>query len=134
VKKEKCLPSFVLDKSFFFLVLGRELRAFTLSHSTRPFFEGFFSRLGLANYLSRLASNCDPPDLCLLSSWDYRCELSVPGLYCIILTEPYPENKAMLFPRHIKYFVKIFLFCLWVYKKIDQVLIFKKREVTLPIE
>jgi hypothetical protein len=25
-------------------------------------------------YLPGLASNCDPPDLCLLSSWDYRCE------------------------------------------------------------
>jgi hypothetical protein len=26
------------------------------------------------NYFPGLASNCDPPDLCLLSSWDYRCE------------------------------------------------------------
>jgi hypothetical protein len=25
----------------------------------------------LANFLPRLASNCDPPNLCLLSSWDY---------------------------------------------------------------
>jgi hypothetical protein len=24
------------------------------------------------NYLSGLALNLDPPDLCLLSSWDYR--------------------------------------------------------------
>jgi hypothetical protein len=24
------------------------------------------------NYLPGLASNCDPSDLCLLSSWDYR--------------------------------------------------------------
>jgi hypothetical protein len=30
---------------FFFLVLGLELRAYTLSHSTSPFFVmGFFSR------------------------------------------------------------------------------------------
>jgi hypothetical protein len=26
------------------------------------------------NYLPRLALNRDPPGLCLLSSWDYRCE------------------------------------------------------------
>jgi hypothetical protein len=26
------------------------------------------------NYLFKLASNLDPPDLCLLSSWDYRHE------------------------------------------------------------
>jgi hypothetical protein len=26
------------------------------------------------NYLPRLALNLDPPDLCLLSSWDYRRE------------------------------------------------------------
>jgi hypothetical protein len=31
------------------------------------------------NYLSGLASNCDPPDLCLLSSYDYRCEPLVPA-------------------------------------------------------
>jgi hypothetical protein len=29
---------------------------------------GYFSRYGLMNYLPRLASNCDPLDLCLLSS------------------------------------------------------------------
>jgi hypothetical protein len=53
---------------FFFEVLGLELRAFTLSHSTRPIFvRGFRDRV-LQNYLPGLASNCDPPDLCLLSS------------------------------------------------------------------
>jgi hypothetical protein len=59
---------------FFLVVLGLELRTFTLSHSTSPIFVKGFSRQGLANYLLRLASNCDPPDLCLLSSWDYRHE------------------------------------------------------------
>jgi hypothetical protein len=29
--------------------------------------------------LPRLALNCDPPDLCLLSSWNYRREPLVPG-------------------------------------------------------
>jgi hypothetical protein len=29
-------------------------------------------RRGLANFFPRLALNCNPPDLCLPSSWDYR--------------------------------------------------------------
>jgi hypothetical protein len=50
---------------FFFVVLGLELRAYTLSHSTSPFLEkGFLIKKPLPG----LASNCDPPDLCLLSS------------------------------------------------------------------
>jgi hypothetical protein len=55
---------------FFFLpVLGLELRAYTFSHSTHtPFFMKDFFRDRVLNYLSGLASNCDPPDLCLLSS------------------------------------------------------------------
>jgi hypothetical protein len=69
---------------FFFLcvcvVLGFELRPYTLSHSTSPFFVKGFLRSGLANYLPGLALNLDPPDLCLLSSWDYRHEPPVPGL------------------------------------------------------
>jgi hypothetical protein len=30
---------------------------------------------GLTNFLSMLASNYNPPDLCLLNSWNYRCNL-----------------------------------------------------------
>jgi hypothetical protein len=48
------------DILFFFAVLGLELRAYTLSHSTSPFV--------LGNYLPWLASNHDPPDLCLLNT------------------------------------------------------------------
>jgi hypothetical protein len=33
------------------VILRFELRAYTLSHSTSPFCEGFFSRYGLTNYL-----------------------------------------------------------------------------------
>jgi hypothetical protein len=52
---------------FFFPVLGLKLRAYTLSHSTSPFFcDGLFN--WVLNYLPQLASNHDPPDLCLLSS------------------------------------------------------------------
>jgi hypothetical protein len=57
-----------LEKLFFFVVLGLELRAFTLSHPTSPIFVKGFLRQGLENYFPGLASNYDPPDLCLLSS------------------------------------------------------------------
>jgi hypothetical protein len=39
-----------------------------LSHSTSPIFVKGFLRLSLANYLSGLALNCNPPDLYVLSS------------------------------------------------------------------
>jgi hypothetical protein len=45
-----------------------------LSHSISPFLGWVFSREGLANYLLGLAWNHNPPDLCLLSSKDYRQE------------------------------------------------------------
>jgi hypothetical protein len=52
----------------FFLVLGFELRAYTLSHSTSPFlWWAFWCRVSQTICLG-LISNCDPPDLCLLSS------------------------------------------------------------------
>jgi hypothetical protein len=54
---------------------------YILSHSTSPpiphFYDGFFrDRVSL---LPRLVSNYDPPDLCLLSSWDYMPDPLVPG-------------------------------------------------------
>jgi hypothetical protein len=61
--------------SIFLSALGFELRTsqlprvlllFELLH--QPFFVMGFFEIGLENYLPRLASNCDPPDLCLLSS------------------------------------------------------------------
>jgi hypothetical protein len=62
-------PNLIIGK-FFFVVLGFELRTNALSHSTSPFIcVGFvFLRYGLSNYLPRLASNHNPPDLCFLSS------------------------------------------------------------------
>jgi hypothetical protein len=53
----------------FIVVLGLELRAFILSHSTRPMFcdRAFWDSLVI--YLPGLALNCHPPDLCLVNSW-----------------------------------------------------------------
>jgi hypothetical protein len=75
---------------FFFLsVLGLELRGSCLlgfARQARFHFEllhqlcfllGFFEIVSCTICL-RLASNCDPSDLCLLSSKDYRSEPSVP--------------------------------------------------------
>jgi hypothetical protein len=33
----------------------------------------YWLRQCLVNFLPGLALNCDPPDLCLQSSWDNRC-------------------------------------------------------------
>jgi hypothetical protein len=49
------------------MVLELELRAYTTSHSTSPSGVRYFQDRVL-NYLPRLASNHDPPDLCLLGS------------------------------------------------------------------
>jgi hypothetical protein len=50
----------------FFSLLEFELRTYTLSHSTSPFLWRVFFKIG--------SHNCDPPDLCLRSSWDYSRE------------------------------------------------------------
>jgi hypothetical protein len=61
-----CSCPALLLSFFSFAIL--ELRAYTLSHSTSPFLLLVFSRQGLTNCLPGLASNHNPPDLCLLSS------------------------------------------------------------------
>jgi hypothetical protein len=66
------LSSFPVSFTFFVCVcvlLGFELRAYTLNHPTRPFlcFRYFWDRVS-RNYLLGLTLNHDPPDLCLLSS------------------------------------------------------------------
>jgi hypothetical protein len=53
--------------SIFFAVLGLELRAFTLSHSTSPIFvRDFFFEVASHKLFARVSR--DPPDLCLLCS------------------------------------------------------------------
>jgi hypothetical protein len=55
------------------LVLEFELRAYTLSHSSSLIFVmGIFQDRVLQTIYRELALNLDPPDLCLLNSWDYR--------------------------------------------------------------
>jgi hypothetical protein len=50
-----------------------------LSHTCNTFCSGYSGDGGLENYLTGLASNHDPPNLSLPSSWDYRREITVPG-------------------------------------------------------
>jgi hypothetical protein len=63
---------------FFFLVLGLELRAYTLTHSTSIFFF-----LWCVFYLPGLTSNRDLPDLRFLSSLDYRHKPPAPASFYI---------------------------------------------------
>jgi hypothetical protein len=52
---------------FFFVVLGFKFRAYTLSHSTSPFFVMGVFEIGSCKLLAPLALSRDFPDLCLLS-------------------------------------------------------------------
>jgi hypothetical protein len=53
---------------FVFSVVGLELRAYTLSHSTSPFGEMDFFKIGFYKLFPQAGFKPDPPDLCLLSS------------------------------------------------------------------
>jgi hypothetical protein len=54
---------------FFFFFCGAGVWTQGLyHHSNQPFFMKGFFKIGSPNYLPGLASNHDPPDLCLLSS------------------------------------------------------------------
>jgi hypothetical protein len=61
-----------------------------LSHSTSPVFVLDILELGLKNYFSSLALNCDPPDLCFLNSQDYWCEPPVPTTFFFFLVAGVP--------------------------------------------
>jgi hypothetical protein len=51
-------------------------------------------RWDLANFLPGLALNCDPPDLYLLSSWDYRCE---PGYRLLEIKQNWAWGRNSVF-------------------------------------
>jgi hypothetical protein len=55
-----------------------------LSHSTSPFFVMGFFKMGSQELF--VGAGLKPPDLCLLSSWDYRREPPAPGL-CVLLCQ-----------------------------------------------
>jgi hypothetical protein len=59
-----------------FLWYGVWTQGLQLQPLCQPFFMKGFLRYGLTNYLPGLASNHDPPDLCLPTSYDYRWSTS----------------------------------------------------------
>jgi hypothetical protein len=83
-------------------VLGLQLRAYALSHSTSPFLWRVFSRYGLANYLPRWASNLDHPDLCLLSNLDYRHEPPALGVMTLFLHKGTTYSQACIFKKFVQ--------------------------------
>jgi hypothetical protein len=83
------------------VVLGLELRASTLSHSTSldHFFVLSIFEIGSHELFAWAGFEPDPPDLCLLSSWDYRSEPPVPGR---ISGFQFRLKMRIFFPRHLE--------------------------------
>jgi hypothetical protein len=84
----------------FLVRLGLELRVCTcnacallLEPRLQSILLWLFWRWGLSNYLLRLATNYDPTDLRLTSSWDYRRELSGPSFTSALFNIKCPPNK-----------------------------------------
>jgi hypothetical protein len=72
------LVSFFLPSFLFFDSTRAWTQGLHLEPLHQPFLCYVFSKHGLMNYLPTIASNQDPPDLCLLSSKYYLCELTAP--------------------------------------------------------
>jgi hypothetical protein len=67
--------------------------------------------------LPGLSLNCNPPDFCLLSSWDYRCEPLVPSQAWFLKVILLPLSLAVILiclswpwgPFHCCYFLHLYL-------------------------
>jgi hypothetical protein len=64
--------------------------------------------------LPGLASNHDPPDLCLLSSQDYRREPLVPG-HVLIFSYYIFTMDLVLYPLLVMFLLLSLSFCSWVW-------------------
>jgi hypothetical protein len=87
-----------------------------LNHSTSLFGMGFFWH-GACELLPRLALNYDSPDLCLLSSYDYRRVPPVPHpaggsfyyfFLCPFLIFPFSLTPSFCFLYDYVFLIKIF--------------------------
>jgi hypothetical protein len=92
---------------FLFISLFCGTGVWTQSLHLRPlhqpiFVMNFFFKYGLLNYLPRLASSCDPPDLWLLNSWDYRREPQHPALMYLLISGRPSINILIIFFSHIQ--------------------------------
>jgi hypothetical protein len=81
------LLRYSFQSSFFsFLQLGFELRAMCLEPNSSSFCSGYFGDGVSSSYLPSLALNCNPLDLSLPSSLEYRHEPLALGQSLVVLT------------------------------------------------
>jgi hypothetical protein len=88
-----------------------------LSHSTSTFLWWVFRDSVSCTIYPGLALNCDPFDLCLLRSYDYRCEPLAPG-YVFFLPSFLPSFippslPPSLLPSFLPSFLSVFLSWDW---------------------
>jgi hypothetical protein len=69
----------------------------------QPFFVLCILEIGSHALFARLASNLNPPDVCLLSSQDYRREPPVPGFSCLFYVLLFPTLFLPLWFNCISY-------------------------------
>jgi hypothetical protein len=68
-------------------IYASQVARFTGVHH-HTFFFFFLLRWGLINFLSGLAWNHNPQNLCLQSVWDYRSESTCPAVLSVFINSP----------------------------------------------